>query len=373
MKSIKDMGYLRGVRVLVRVDFNVPMANGNVSDNSRIKMVLPTVDYLRNEGAKVILMSHLESNDHRDLSLEPVSVELKKLGEPVVFVKNLRSANGLIGNRLGDGQCALLENLRFFPEEKANDRKFAEELSSLGDVYVNEAFSVCHREHASIIGVPRLMPGYAGFRLEKEIANLSKAFNPVHPFLFILGGAKFGTKMPLLAKFLDIADTVFVGGALANDLFKAKGHETGKSLVSGEPLDLKLFLDSSKLAMPVDVAVNDGSVKGPGGLSADDKIMDAGPATVAALKETAAAARFILWNGPLGMYEEGFKATTVELARTVSEAAGRGATTIVGGGDTLAAISELGLDEKFTWLSAGGGAMLDFLAQGTLPGIEALG
>ncbi|MDE1975182.1 MAG: phosphoglycerate kinase [Patescibacteria group bacterium] len=372
MKTLEDIPHLQGVRVLVRVDFNVPIKDGAVADDTRIRAAMPTIDYLRAKGAKVILMSHLESNDHKDLSLEPVADRLNKLGTPIVFVKNIRTANDLIENELGNSRCMLLENLRFFPGEKANDPKFAKELASLGDIYVNEAFPVCHREHASIVGVPKLMPSYAGLRLEKEVANLAKAFDPVRPFLFILGGAKFETKMPLLTKFMELADSVFVGGALANDFFKAMGYEVGQSLLSKGDFDLKRFVGNPKLALPVDVVVQGGDKKRVSTLGKDDKIMDSGPATVDALHKKVDASRFILWNGPLGMYESGFTEPTKELARMIGAATLRGATTIVGGGDTLAAISSLGIDDQFTWISTGGGAMLDFLAKGSLPGLKAL-
>jgi phosphoglycerate kinase len=267
-----------------------------------------------------------------------------------------------------------MENLRFFEGEKKNDPKFAKELASLADIYVNDAFPVCHREHASIVGVPKLLPSYVGFQLEKEVANLSRAFNPAHPFLFILGGAKFETKLPLLAKFLDIADQIFVGGALANDLFKAKGFEIGQSLISKTGIDLSAFIKSPKLLLPVDIINQEGVSKAADSLSLTDKIMDDGPKTLQMLKEKISAAKFILWNGPLGMYEGGYKQPTLELAKIIGEATAgtSGVVSIVGGGDTLAAIEELQNQDKFTFVSTGGGAMLDFLAKGTLPGIEAL-
>jgi phosphoglycerate kinase len=214
--------------------------------------------------------------------------------------------------------------------------------------------------------------------LEKQIANLSKAFDPAHPFLFILGGAKFETKLPLLSRFMDIADTIFVGGALASDFFKAKGYEVGKSLVSDmddsrfKIQDLKKYADNPKLLLPVDVTLKDKAVKSPDSLASDDAIMDSGPKTVALLESKAQGSKFILWNGPLGVYEDGYRQPTLDLAKAIGEATLHGAETIVGGGDTVAAIAELGLSDKFSFVSTGGGAMLDFLAEGTLPGIQAL-
>jgi phosphoglycerate kinase len=387
MKTLNDIEHLKGVKVLVRVDWNVPIKNGAVADDMRIKAAMPTIDFLRAKGAKIIFISHLESNDGSIPSLQPVADYLKtKLGLPVMFVKNIRAANDLIENELPDSGCMMLENLRSFDGEKSDDQKFARELASLADIFVNEAFSVCHREHASIVSLPKFLPSYAGLELEKEIANLSKAFNPAHPFLFILGGAKFETKLPLLSKFMDIADTVFVGGALASDFFKAKGYEVGKSLVSdlgdssGHPSaggaemanDLKKYADNPKLLLPIDVTLKDKTVKSPDSLDPADAIADSGPKTVAMLQEKVNREKFILWNGPLGMYEDGYRQPTLDLARMIGEASAHGAETIVGGGDTLAAIASLGISDKFSFVSTAGGAMLDFLAKGTLPGIEAL-
>jgi len=372
MKTIRDIKVLKGVKVFLRADFNVPIKNGRVMEDFRIRAALPTINYLLSKGAKVILTSHLEVKEGESNSLAPISAVLGKLGVPVMFVKDMRAAHATIENDLQDGQCALLENLRDWEGEKGNDLKFAKELASLADIYVNDAFSVCHRAHASVVSVPKFLPSYAGFQLEKEVANLSKAFTPAHPFLFILGGAKFETKLPLLARFIKTADAVFVGGALANDFFKAKGYEVGQSLLSKGDFDFKPFLNDPKLMLPVDVITQEHVTKADSGLSKTDIVEDDGPKTVAMLQEKIKSAKFILWNGPLGLYEGGYKEPTLALAKAIGEATGHGATTIVGGGDTLAAIAELGIDDQFTFISTAGGAMLDFLAKGTLPGIEAL-
>ncbi len=373
MKTLSDIHHLQGVKVLVRADFNVPIKNGEVADDYRMRMALPTIDFLRKKKAKIILVSHLESADGGNPSLEPVARKLEKLGSKVIFVKDWKNAHEVIENELVGGECVLLENLRFFEGEKDNDPKFAKQMASLADIYVNEAFSVSHREHASIVSVPKLIPSYAGIQLEREVMALSKAFNPAHPFLFILGGAKFETKLPLLSKFLSIADDVFVGGALANDLFKAKGYETGISLLSKGGVDLTEFLNNPKLMIPTDIVTQNKEIKAADQVSKMDKIMDAGPKSIELLKQKINAAKFILWNGPLGLYEDGYRGPTLDLAKLIAGASeGSGTESIVGGGDTLAAISSLGLQDKFTFISTGGGAMLDFLAQGTLPGIEAL-
>ena len=382
MKTLVDIQYLKDVRALVRVDFNVPIAKGKVVNDYRIRMALPTINSLRDKGAKVILMSHLEVKEGEANTLEPVAATLNALGVPVKFVKNIQGALNVIEGMKG-GDCILLENLRQFDGEKANDSKFAKELASLGDIYVNDAFSVCHREHASVVGVPKLLPSYAGLQMQNEIKNLSQAFHPAHPFLFILGGAKFETKLPLLERFIGLADDVFVGGALANDFFKAQGHEIGKSLVSTTELNLERYLPNPKLILPVDVVISDDasgkgsaeqSTKSADSITSTEKVMDAGPKTLELLRAKIEVAGFILWNGPLGLYENGYQGGTLEVAKMIAGRAGsiNSVTSIVGGGDTLAAIATLGLEDKFTFVSTAGGAMLDFLAKGTLPGIEAL-
>ena len=248
-------------------------------------------------------------------------------------------------------------------------------------MYVNDAFSVSHRAHASIVGVPQLLPHFAGFQLALEVENLSKAFNPSHPFLFILGGAKFDTKLPLVEKFLEKADGIFIGGALANDFFKAKGYEVGRSTISTATIDFDGLLLDKKILLPTDVIVESGGSQKaslPEKVSSDERILDAGPETLAELKDKIDAAKFILWNGPLGNYENGYKEPTHELARMIAHATKNGVESVIGGGDTLAAIAELkqsggeSLEDAFTFVSTGGGAMLDFLAQGSLVGIDAL-
>jgi len=307
MKSIFDVGNLEGKRVLVRVDWNVPIEDGVVLDDYRIKQSMPTLEYLKEAGAKVILATHLEP--------ENISVDILR-------------------NYVPEGM-ELLENLRNNPGEKGNSEEFAKSLADKADIYVNEAFSASHRNHASIVGVPKLLPSYAGIHFMKEVEELSKAFNPSHPFLFILGGAKFETKMPIIEKFLDIADSVFIGGTLAK---VAKEGALGAN---------------PKVMLPI----------------GDVTALDSNDETLAVLEDKINQSEFILWNGPLGDYEHGYTEGTFNLASLIAES---GKTSIVGGGDTLAAIKELNITDKFTFVSTGGGAMIDFLAQGTLPGIEAL-
>jgi phosphoglycerate kinase len=303
--------------------------------------------------------------------LSRIAAYLQKFVAIKALVSDLADAPVVVRD-LQDGEIVMLENLRKNPGEKANDPIFASKLASLGDVYVNDAFAVSHRAHASVVSVPRLMPSYAGPLLSEEVEQLSKAFNPAHPFLFMLGGAKFETKLPLIEKFLTIADSVFVGGALANDLFKEKGYEVGVSLVSKVHGNLKHLETHPKIIVPSDVIVGQAlmkEVKAAEAVGPQDKIMDAGPQTVSQLSDIMTDARLVLWNGPVGDYERGFSEGTEGIARALVES---GVPTIIGGGDTIAVISKMGLLDKFSFVSTGGGAMLQFLAEGTLPGIEAL-
>src|SRR3989344_5598588 len=369
-KSIDEVGDLKGERVILRLDLNVPIVDGGVQDDFRIKKSLPTIEFLRAAGARVIIISHLEGKGGD--SLEPVYIYLKKLF-PLKFIKNYPSVELTVAiKNLKGGEVLMLENLRLNLGEKANDESFAKELAAMGDLYVNEAFSASHREHASIVGIPKFIPAYAGLLFKKEVENLSRAFQPAKPFLLVLGGAKFETKMPVIEKFLKTADHIFVCGALANNFFREQGYEIGRSLVSEGDFGLKNLLASGKIILPLDVVVQNDKgqlVQMPEQVESGDAIWDAGPAAVTQLKELVGVSRFVLWNGPLGNYEIGFKQGTEELAKIIAES---GVESIVGGGDTQSSINSLGLSEKFTFLSTAGGAMLDFLVDETLVGIEAL-
>jgi phosphoglycerate kinase len=368
-KKITDEKNLKGKRVLLRLDLNVPVVGEEVRDDFRIKRSLPTLQFLREAGAKVIIISHLESELTNSLSR--IATYIGRFIPVKALVTNYDDAPLIIAN-MQDGDVIMLENLRINPGEKANDPVFAGRLAHLADVYVNDAFAVSHREHASIVSIPKLIPSYVGPLLNLEIEALSKAFNPPHPFLFVLGGAKFDTKLPLIEKFISIADYVFVGGALANDIYKEKGFEVGTSLVAKARINLKHIEMSPRLIIPSDVIVTaPGSkdVKGPDQVSPDEKIMDAGPRSIGELSDLLNDVKFVLWNGPLGDYEKGFSEGTEGLAQAIVDSK---ATSIIGGGDTIAVVAKMGLLDKFTFASTGGGAMVEFLAKGTLPGIEAL-
>ncbi len=371
MKSIDQVKNLKGKRVILRVDFNVPIAKGRVVDDFRILAVLPTINLLRDAGAKVIILSHVEGKG--GASLKPVAKYFANKKFPVTFIPKFftPAATKALG-KMKNGDIVLFENLRINKGEKDNDEKFSKKLAEMGDFYVNDAFPVSHRAHASIVGIPKFLPSYMGLVFKREVKHLSSAFRPDRPFLFILGGAKFDTKMALLKKFMNLADFIFVGGALANNFFKELNMEIGDSVVSDGVYDLPQLLQTKKVFIPIDGHVQNGkkvTVKQVQDMAPKDKIWDAGPETLVQLKDLIDRSKFVLWNGPLGNYEEGFSEGTKNLAEIISKSKAK---SVVGGGDTVAAIQELGLMDKFTFVSTGGGAMLDFLANETLPGIEAI-
>ncbi|MFZ2205610.1 MAG: phosphoglycerate kinase [Minisyncoccia bacterium] len=353
MQSIKQIKNIKGKVVLVRVDFNVPIKDGKVQDDFRIRKSLPTIEFLYKKGAKIVLITHL-GKDGSD-SLEPVIKSFFKISK---FKKS---------------EIIFYENIRKSPGEEKNDPAFAKELASLGDIYVNDAFSVSHRAHASIVGLPKYLPSYAGFQLELEVKNLSKAIkNPKHPFLFILGGAKFSTKMPLIKKYLKLADYVFIGGALLDDFLKAEGYEVGKSLVDDTGYGIEKILKNKKLILPIDVVVKDGDKlinKKVSEVTKSETILDIGSESIKMIEPYIKKSKLVLWNGPLGKYEAIGGGATKKILKIVASSK---AESIIGGGDTVALISQNKMEKDFTFVSTGGGATLDFLANGTLPGIKAL-
>jgi 3-phosphoglycerate kinase len=365
---LRDAKDLSGKKVLLRLDFNVPVIDGKIKGDFRLQRSLPTLEFLKKAGARTVILSHNDSKETD--SLRPAFEFLKEIID-LDFVESLDLLPERFEN-LKPGGILLLENIRRDKGEEANDPEFAKKMATMADIYVNDAFAVSHRKHASVVGIPKFLPSFAGFLIEEEIENLSKAFNPPKPFVFILAGDKFGTKLPLVDKFLEIADHVFIGGALANDLFKTKGFEIGKSKHSEEDYGFEKLLKNPKIIIPSDVVVLNGDKKQFKDISEvlpEESILDAGPKTAEDMTEIFSKSKFILWNGTLGAYEKGFTEGTESMAQAVSKS---GAESIVGGGDTITAISKLGIMDKFSFVSTGGGAMLDFLANETLPGIEAL-
>lgn len=372
MKSINKIGKVSGKKIIVRVDFNVPIVNGKIIDDFRIKKTIPTIEYLQKRGGILILISHLGKDGHE--SFYPFIKIFKKYIKNFYFAKSSALSDETEDQilKLKKGDVLLLDNIRKEKSEEKNEISFARGLSRLADIYVNEAFSCSHRDHASIVGLPKFLPSYAGFQLEDEIEHLSSSFDPKHPFLFILGGAKFETKIPLLKKFLKTADNLFIGGALSSELFRAKGFEIGESFVGQQNLNLKIFLKNPNLFLPTDIRVISGSqqrICKINEIKKDEKIVDIGPESVKILEEKVKDAKYILFNGPLGQYEDGFSQATEELLKIIAQSSAR---SIIGGGDTVALVSKLKLEKKLGFVSTGGGATLDFLTKGTLPGIKAL-
>jgi len=371
-RTLTDMPDVRGKRVLVRSELNTPIENGAVSDAYRVEKALPTLTWLTERGAKVIVMAHL-GRDPND-SLKPVHEVLQGMMQNVHFAADVVGEEAKKGvEALQEGEVLLLENLRSHPGEKENSLEFAQALASFADYYVDDAFGNTHREDASMVSVPKLIPGFAGVLLEKELVELSKGLDPEHPSIFILGGAKFETKEPLLEAILPRYDTICIGGALANDFLKSSGVTVGRSLVSEGAEKAGELLASGKILLPVDVVVENeegvSTVKKVEALNEHDKIVDVGPETITELGMRLTQAKCILWNGPLGLYEGGYTKSTEETARLIADVSGY---SIVGGGDTVAAIRECGLEGSVNFLSTGGGAMLDYLVDGVLPAVEAL-
>ncbi len=365
-KTVEDLPNVFGKRILIRVDFNVPIREGVVINDFKIRKTLPLLKKLKEAGAFITLVSHLSGDISR--SLAPVAAYLESAFPveltPLASVSEVRERE--------EKAVILLENIRHDAGETRNSPALASVLAECADIFINEAFSVSHREHASVVGIPELLPSYAGPLFCAEYSTLKKLHNPLHPFVVISGGAKFSTKIPLVEGFLGKADTVFVGGALANAFFKARGYEVGASLVSeADSNEHKVLLDE-RISLPTDVEVeNQGrvSVVPPDAVGKEDSILDAGPRTMRHLEEILGGAKTVLWNGPLGNYERGFNRRSTELAHILAKST---AFTVIGGGDTVIAITEAGLEEEFSFISTAGGAMIDFLSNGTLPGIEAL-
>ena len=387
MRTLRDLGDLEGKRVLVRVDFNVPLADGEVSDDMRIRAAVPTIEELRGRGAKLVLASHLGRPKDREpsLSLAPVA---ERLGE--LIEASVKLAPGVVGDEvsgaveeLGDGDVLLLENVRYEPGETKNDPDLARALASLADVYVDDAFGAAHRAHASTEGVARLVgERAAGLLLEREVTTLLGVLeDPARPLVSVLGGAKVSDKIGVIDRFRETADTIIIGGAMCFPFLAAQGHSVGDSLCAAEDVELaKRILGESggaELKLPVDLVAGDRFDKNADtrtidGLDVPDGWMglDIGPATAREYSEVIAQAGTVFWNGPMGAFElEPFAAGTRAVAEAVAEAPG---TTVVGGGDSAAALRQFGLEDQVTHLSTGGGATLELIEGKQLPGVEAL-
>ena len=371
MKEFDFSQNLNGVGVVLRAELNVPIESGKVSNTFRIDEAVPTIARLAERGARTVVVAHIgrEKTDSLRVVFDAVKARLRT---PLFF------ADAVVGERavkaaaaLKNGETLLLENVRREAGETENNPAFAEKLAAYGSFYINDAFPASHRAHASIVGIPKFIPGFVGPAFMKEFHGIAPALDPEKPNIAIVGGAKFDTKEPLVRTLLEKYDHVFIGGALAHDFFLARGLEIGKSLAS-RTANLTGLSDNLKILTPVDVVVSNPSgteVKEVEDIAPEDMILDAGPKSLELLESFVAKAKFILWNGPLGNFEKGFSEGTEHLAKSIAASSGH---SVVGGGDTVAAIEKLKLNSRFTHVSTAGGAMLDFIANGTLPGIEAL-
>ena len=393
-RTLADLTDLSGKTALVRVDFNVPMEGGKVSDDTRLRAALPTISALRDLGAKVVLMAHFgrpKGQPNAEMSLRPVVEPLELLlSAPVWFAEDCigDAPRAVIADDLAPGGVALLENVRFHAGEEKNDPDFAAELAKLGDIYVNDAFSAAHRAHASTEGLARLLPAYAGESMRRELDALDKALGtPVKPVLGIVGGAKVSSKLDLLKNLVARLDHLAIGGGMANTFLFAQGVDIGGSLCEKDMADTAREIieearrQGCELLLPVDVVVAktvkpgvESGVRALDRIAADDLILDAGPETVARLKRAMDLSKTLIWNGPLGVFEvPPFDKATVEAARHAAELARAGKiTAVAGGGDTVSALNHAGVLDDMTFVSTAGGAFLEWMEGKPLPGVEAL-
>jgi len=389
-RSVKDLD-LRGKKALIRVDFNVPIKNGTIQEDTRIKSSLPTIRYALEQGATVILMSHLgrpKGKPNLEFTLKPVAEHLARLlGRPVQFAEDCIGPKAQAAiDQAGPGGVVLLENLRFHAEEEKNDPAFAQSLASLGDVYVNDAFGSAHRAHASTEGiVAHIKASAAGLLMADEIAHLGKVLEaPDRPFVAILGGAKVSDKLEVIENLIPRVDALLIGGAMAYTFLEARGVAVGKSLVEADLLDTARDLEKRarerglRFELPVDHVVAPKLEAGApaqtlrvGDEAIGDRMgLDIGPDTIKTYREVLAGARTVIWNGPMGVFEiDAFAKGTIEVAKAVADVQG---TTVIGGGDSIAAVAKAGVTDRITHISTGGGASLEFLGGRTLPGVEAL-
>lgn len=377
MRTVRDIKLLENVPVLVRAALNVPIADGKVANSFRLRQAVPTIEYLRKKHARVILIGHI--GDAGTETLEPVASAMREFIPKLKFVPYTTGPEARKAVRESvPGDVIMLENLRRYNGEKDNDPEFAADLAELADVFVQDSFDVCHRKHASVVGVPELLPSYAGLLVENEVKELTKALSPKNPSLAIIGGAKFSTKEPVIKILLERYDRVFVGGALSNYFLRAKGYPMEASLVSKDDhAAIEKLLTHPRLVIPSDeiyavpgAPVSESKEGMLDGKAPFEAVLDHGPRTMAMLESMVQGAKTVLWNGPLGNYEKGYVEGTERLAKAIALS---GAHSVIGGGDTIAAVEKLGISSRFSFISTGGGAMLDFMANGSLPGIDALG
>ena len=384
IKTIRDVKKMAGKRVLLRTDFNVPFSRGAVKDDFKLRAQLPTIRYLLHHKCRIVIITHFgrpRGKNIKKYSLKPIAAYLSKLlKKRVVFVNDITGFKaGNAANNLKDGQVAMLENLRFAPGEVKNSLKFAKILSSFSDIYVNDAFSASHRNHASVSAIKNYLPAYAGLLLEEEIISLEKALNPKRPLVVVIGGAKVDTKIPMIQKFYGKAQRILIGGAVANNFLAARKFVTGKSLLSKKGIRRVNKLIGSKILLPVDVVVGTGKnnlkikLRKIKDVEAGDCIYDIGPDTIRLYAKYVKQASTIIWNGPMGFFEvRDFRSGTLSIARVIAARSKGRAFGIVGGGETIEALNMTKMGEYIDWISTGGGAMLAYLGGENMPGLEGL-
>lgn len=383
--SLKKIKNFKDKKVFLRVDFNVPLNKGKVKDDYRIIAGLETINFLLERGARLIIATHLgdpKGKVDSKYSVLPVASRLKSLlNKPVKFIPEVIGQKvGQAVEKLKPGEVVMLENLRFNPGELANDKKFAKELISPADIYINDAFSVCHRKQASVSAVKKFKPSYAGLLLEKEVEALNKVMKPKKPLVVIMGGSKIETKAPLISKLYNTSSQILLGGALANNFFKYQKLEIGKSLFDSESLSsVKKFFKgkkiSPKIILPLDVVVKTKKglplVRLPEEVGPEESILDIGPKTISLYAEYIKSAHTLVWNGPMGKFEEpSFRQGTLSVARLVASRASGRAFGLIGGGETVEALKLTKMTEYVDWVSTAGGAMLTYLGGGKMPGLE---
>lgn len=379
--SIKKYKDLKGKRILLRADFNVPVKGSSVRDDFKISAGLATIRYLQRYKAKIIICSHLGKPGgeyNKNLSLKPVVTRLSRLlGKRIEFVPGIFSMKvGTAVSKMKDGDIVFIDNLRFNKGEEKNSKRFARELSSLADIYVNNAFAVSHRKHASVSAIKSYLPSFAGLLLENEIDHLNKILKPKKPLVLVMGGSKIGTKTTLVKKLYPKANKILIGGALANNFLLARGFDMGRSLVDKNSVKFAKIYKKGKVLLPIDVVVKNLvtekiSVKKIDEIAEDDAALDIGPETIGLFSSYIKRSATIIWNGPMGMFESSrFRMGTIAIGRVIASKSGGKTFAVVGGGETVEALKKTKMQDHVDWVSTGGGAMLSYLGGEEMPGLD---
>jgi len=385
IKSINTCKNIVGKKVLLRIDFNVPIKNAKVADDYKIIRALDTIKFLMKNNCKIIIVTHLgrpvPGQREKEYSVKPVASKLSQmLSKKIEVVDDFKTLAG--GTKIGkmqQGEIVMLENIRYEEGEKENNKDFAKKLSKIAELYVNDAFAVCHRSDASVSAIKNFLPSFAGLLLEQELVNLNKVISPINPLVVLLGGSKISTKISLISNFQNKAEKILIGGAMANNFFVADGFEVGKSLIDDASIAYAKKTDRKNLFLPVDVIVSTDQtggnikIKKINQISKDDYIFDIGPETIKLYAKYLKIAKTIIWNGPMGFFEiSAFKSGTVSLAQEIAVRSKGSAFGAVGGGETVEALRMIGMEQYIDWVSTGGGAMLSYLGGENMPGLNGI-